>query len=135
MSQILKYRLFAIILVCVFCVFNIGVPIVVASCPMMDNMTIQKNCCPPLTTTSQENFKGTKDYSCCQTIIAADRNTTEYTQTNDLVNRVVKFLQVIPSPIISTELTIKNNELFITSLFFSVRHLQDIPIFTSSLLL
>ena len=135
MSQILKYRLFAIILVGIFCVFNIGVPIVVASCPMMDNMTTQKNCCPPVTTASHANLKGMKDYSCCQTIIAADRNTIEYTQTNDFVNRVVKFLQVIPSPIISTELTIKNNELSITSLSFSVKHLQDIPIFTSSLLL
>ena len=61
----------------VFALFNIGIPVVLASCPM-GSMSSSVKCDGCADQTSGESISKFADMSCCATKIVADRNTTEF---------------------------------------------------------
>lgn len=90
------YRAAALLLVGVCGIFNVGLPIVVASCPMakMQNSPVCIMC------TDDAQSGGPRlsthvDRSCCETKFAAERNTTEFLQTQHKLERA-KFVVEIP---------------------------------------
>ena len=72
----LTYRTVAICLAAVFAVFAAGLPVIVASCPMAK--VADRSCCACSETSSVPAYAPWRDASCCATVIAADRNTTEF---------------------------------------------------------
>jgi hypothetical protein len=73
------------LLAILFLVSNVGVPVVLASCPMMKQGSAP-TCmeCRKQSDRSGPAFTPVIDRSCCQTIIAAERNTTEFLQSHNV---------------------------------------------------
>lgn len=122
-------------LVAVFALFNVGLPVVVASCPMseMQNSPICTMC------NNDAQSSGVRltayfDRSCCETRFAAERNTTEFLQTQHKVERV-KFVVEIPllSSVASPEHSSYGGNLQASDT--SPPRPRDIPILISSLLI
>lgn len=134
MINSIKYRSLALILTLVFCLFSIGIPVVIASCPMM-KVSVRGACCPEQTTKNLPIVKGPQDYSCCVTIIAAERNTNEYVQTQGYTSNTDKHYSITPI----LHYSIENNLRIASHKIFDNIHspplIEDIPIFTSSLLI
>lgn len=82
MVHIKTYRAAAFALALLFGVYNVGIPIVLASCPMATAGPVCSGCFEA--GTANERINKQKDTSCCTTIIAADRNTNEFLQAKDL---------------------------------------------------
>lgn len=129
-----KYRPVALLLAGVFAIFSIGIPIILASCPMIQS-SVPVSCCPENTTSNLPTVKSQHDYSCCRTIIAADRNKTEFLQTqNDGTTQLLNF---------STIAILYTSNILASTTFSKIilidPHspplIEDIPIFTSSLLI
>ena len=135
MNNILKYRIVAVALVVVFGVFNIGIPIIIASCSMPEMM--RGSYCPMCD--DQELPSGarftTQNAVCCTASIVAERNTTEFVQGKTSVSDLGKLVlvvspaDVIPVPILQSPVPVVYQ---ITS---SPPAVADIPIFNSSLLI
>ncbi len=135
MQSNFKYRLIALTLTIIFAVFNIGLPVVVASCPMMQTMDASA-CCATNddATPGVLKFTNTVDKSCCATKFAADRNKTEFLQSNQTVEHAkqsfdfqlvaLSFTPGLQSPVSRLR--------FVDS---SPPQTRDIPIFISSLLI
>ena len=83
MHKILKYRVIAFSLALIFCVFNVGLPIVVASCPMMKAGKMPgSSCCMMRVSKTPVLHKAMMTGSCCKTVFAAERNKTEFLQVD-----------------------------------------------------
>ncbi len=128
-----KYHSVAFILAFVFCLYNVGLPIVISACPMTSNKTEKFTSCAD-TQTDGLKITSTKNTSCCKIIIAAQPNNTEYLQ--------VKFLLENPNFIgfvfiqTSHELNTPSCSSYIGSVTSSSSPpVKDIPVFTSSLLI
>ena len=135
MIRVEKYRLLALTLVVTFVLFNVGLPIVLASCPMMkgSSHSVCSMCCPDQvgTQSSGAKFVPQIDRSCCKTVIVAERNTNEFLQVKDNSTTLLS-----SSPILVQE------EGFAFSVVPSLSYIhfspliavhEDIPILTSSL--
>jgi hypothetical protein len=72
------HRAFALTLVVLFTVFNVGIPIVLASCPMLRAGNSHGSCCPSASRDRSPSLTMSRDYSCCRTVIAAGCNTMEF---------------------------------------------------------
>ncbi len=134
MRSSLKYRIIGLTLVGIFAVFNIGVPIVVASCPMM-KYADSKVCvmCNDGIAPGNVRFTNTIDKSCCATKYIAERNKTEFLQTNShsLESQQTHLILdsfVAPHAVISSSR-------FVFHLQTSAPRSTDIPILISSLLI
>jgi len=91
MESSIKYRSVAILLAGVFTIFNIGIPVVLASCPMM-KASVRGACCPTQPVKGLPILKTHRDYSCCKTVIASDRNKIEFLQTQrDAVTQLLNY--------------------------------------------
>ncbi|MBI5021748.1 MAG: hypothetical protein HZB59_09940 [Ignavibacteriales bacterium] len=131
-----KYRSVAILLAGIFSVFNIGLPIALHYCKMME--TVSSNSCEMCTTHKKESKDiqiSKPESSCCKTILGVDRNQTEFLQTqNDVVTQTQNY---------STTAIIYDSNIFESTTFsksiFNDTHspplTEDIPIFISSLLI
>jgi hypothetical protein len=134
-----KYRSVAILLAGVFTIFNIGLPVVLYYCKMME--TVSSNPCSMCYTDKKDsnNVQISKYESpCCKTIIAADRNKTEFLQTQK--NEVTKLQHSITQSAIDGLLSSSSfDSRYSLKIFLSDTHspplIEDIPIFTSSLLI
>lgn len=82
MFRMSLYRPVAVALGCLFCIFSVGVPVVLASCPMMSGSSAALSCCPDAADRSHPSIAPYKNTSCCETKIAASRNTQEFVQRN-----------------------------------------------------
>ena len=136
MKQLPTYRALALALAMVFLIFNIGLPIIVASCPMV-SMPGQSVCtmCSDQSSSATEKITIAKDKSCCATVIAAKRNTNEFVQSNHIVQDVSK---VTFSVIASMNLQLLDNALLLVhgvNCSTSPPLARDIPVLTSSLLI
>lgn len=133
MIKSLKYRSVALVLAGIFVVFNVGIPVVLASCPMIQK-SVKPSCCPQQSDFKYPVVKKYSDYSCCKTIIAADRNKTEFlqTQTNGLTTLQQSIIPLIHSIDLDEPLSFAK---FINLNLHSPPLIEDIPIFTSSLLI
>jgi hypothetical protein len=129
-----KYRIVALLLVLVFSVFNIGIPIVLAECPLAK--MVQGGMCPACDDGAKTADRVTTEQNtaCCATKIVAERNTTEFLQSNagthDLTNGVVAHPLHLPVPT-----PINHSSMFIVYYPPAPSRCEDIPIFVSSLLI
>jgi len=134
MLSAFKYRPVATLLAGVFVVFTIGIPVVLASCPMM-KASMSGACCSIKPAGVSPILKSQRDYSCCRTIIAADRNRTEFLQAqNDEAAQLLNYSTCA----ILFDLSIFEPTAF-SKFILNDTHspplVEDIPIFTSSLLI
>jgi hypothetical protein len=134
MQSNFKYRIIASTLAVVFTLFNIGLPIVIASCPMME-MTRGSACCAMTyeTTPGVARLANAIDASCCEIKYAAERNTNEFLQAQIKNLDATKFL-IQFAGFIEQQSAIRNPQSAIMFSAFPPRSV-DIPIFTSSLLI
>ncbi len=130
-----KYRSVALLLAGIFSVFNIGLPVVFHYCKMME--TVSRNSCGlcDIEKMGTGNIQISKtESSCCKTILGVDRNKTEFLESQK--NDITKFQYSI-TPILHTSPSIdfkyRSNIYFTTT--YSPPLFEDIPIFTSSLLI
>lgn len=72
------YRVSALILALVFCLFNVGLPIVIAACPMMGKLSTVPSCCAHKQNDTPAIGGAALTKNCCTTVFAADRNHTEF---------------------------------------------------------
>ncbi len=119
----------------IFALFNIGVPVVIAACPMLMEKPSTSSCCAEKQSPIEVAFNSLSATSCCTTIVAAEPNKTEFLQTKEQNGLVFKSFVIV--------LSIPNHEVFgqQVSVALTASHLpsvlqsEDIPIFTSSLLI
>jgi hypothetical protein len=134
MTLTFKYRITSLTLSVVFALFNIGVPVVVASCPMM-KYADSKQCmmCDTGPLSNTVKFTRAANKSCCETKYAADRNKTEFLQTAQHLLDSTKLLVVFVTNSL-TQSAIRNPQFTIT-VDTSPPRTADIPILVSSLLI
>jgi hypothetical protein len=89
-------------------------------------------CCPIRNAEHKTILKKYQDYSCCKTVIAADRNKTEFLQNQTahfpIINQVAQVSSVLPS--------LFSNADFSSAIFFSIHSpplSEDIQLLTSTL--
>ena len=129
------YNKVALFLAAVFLLFNIGLPIVVASCPMAQNPH-RPACeqCSVKTERGSHILARLASRSCCATVFASERNTTAFLHVK---KDVVHYASIHTS-----DFTLKTASLpAVSPLSHGLRiglpspRAEDIPVFTSSLLL
>lgn len=128
------YRGTAYLLALLFSLFSVGLPIVVASCPM-PKLEGYSQCftCDDGTTPGSAKLTNTVDRSCCVTRYAADRNTTEFLQAH-YSSEIVKGAVTTPILINDCRRT-ETGSTFVPATDTSPPFTQDIPILISSLLI
>jgi hypothetical protein len=133
MNSILKYRFVAFALVVVFGVFNIGIPIIIASCPMAAMMQASTcGMCNDQGSPSTSRISTEKDFSCCATKIVAERNTNEFVQAKRVADNAINQCAIaLP---LSELVPVVHCSLFIARYSPPISTV-DIPILTSSLLI
>ena len=129
-----KYRFIALALSAVFGVFNIGIPLIIASCSMAGMM--QGGSCPmcegeEIPTT--ETFTTEQGKACCTATIVAERNTSEFVQVKEETLEPSKFFVTLP--VIVTAISNPSSVLTIPHVSPSPPLVADIPILVSSLLI
>lgn len=132
MIRILKYRSVIVSFVLVFSLFNIGLPIIIASCPMLKYGQAMA-CCLMEDVPNSVRLTTHNDASCCNTVIAAGRNTNEFVQAKVFAQEPVQQVGVVPDAFVAT-----GNPSFVLNIFLtstSPPTVVDIPILTSSLLI
>ncbi len=135
MENIKSYRSIAIGLALAFGIFNVGLPIIIASCPMSMSGPFSVCVCAEDAFPIELQITYAKDTSCCTTVIAADRNTTQFLQGKTglsdaaKVQSLVSNVNVLPVSILHTaaSMALQSDS--------SPPIAVDIPIFTSSLLI
>ena len=136
MIYIEKYRFLALSLTSIFLLFNVGLPIVLASCPMMTSGNAISTCttCCSAARSTGPSLISHSDRSCCKTVIAADRNRNEFLQSNEHPVQPVAHSFFLMTDEVST-LTRHSSfaSLCLASLIITPE--ENIPLFTSSLLL
>jgi hypothetical protein len=131
MNNLKKYRFAVWTLITVFFLFNVGVPIVIASCPMMQQAK-PLACCAQEQPSESPSASINKDFSCCNTTIAAHRNITEFLQGKD---NSISVSHHFSSPILQyVPNTALDYSQFSLS-FFDSSPPADIPILHSTLLI
>jgi hypothetical protein len=128
-----KNRIIGILLAGVFALFNIGLPIVVASCPMMKFENSRS--CMMCNDDQSAGVKLTRaiDRSCCATVFAADRNKTEFLQATKNLQESSQYLLTVVSDIVSA-FAIRDPQA-VNAATASPPRSADIPILVSSLLI
>jgi hypothetical protein len=139
MENSFKYRFIAFTLVGVFAVFNIGLPVVLHYCEMMKSTTTSTcgMCDTESPKDNQVQYNSFKS-ACCKTIFTPERNKNEFLQTQK--NGVTKLqISIIPSDIGGLHSSMSIDFQNISKTFLIDTHSpplsEDIPIFTSSLLI
>lgn len=133
MNKTLRHKIIGFALAGVFALFNIGVPVVVASCPMMKFET-SRTCIMCNDGSSQgTSIARAIDTSCCVTVFAADRNKAEFLQVNKHLLESEKHLLAVVSEIVPA--TVISNPQSVITLSASPPRSADIPILVSSLLI
>jgi hypothetical protein len=129
-----KYRTVALLLVLVFSVFNIGIPIITATCPMAKMK--QGVVCPACDdrTATADRVTTEQNRSCCATSVVAERNTAEFLQSNNATNPLIHFV-VVHLFLLPIEMPIDLSFSFTFCSSSPPSRCEDIPIFVSSLLI
>ncbi|MFI5251469.1 MAG: hypothetical protein ACHQQQ_03460 [Bacteroidota bacterium] len=133
MKQTFTYRLITVALVVLFSVCNIGLPIVIASCPMMKTGNKLSCCAVKPAANHTQSIAREKSSDCCKTVIAGERNTTEFVQSHFQLQQTQAPVGVL-APVIDNcagNLVVSR----IASIQLMPPLLGDIPILNSSLLI
>jgi hypothetical protein len=104
MMSVKRYRLLSTVLALLFCAFTVGVPVVLASCPMMADGAAgaRASCCADASGGDQQSLRAFKNTSCCETKIAAPRNTQEFLQAaadHGCLSVLAAFAMVVAPPV------------------------------------
>ena len=131
-----KYRLIAVLMVFVFSMFNVGLPIVISACPMMMHAPSNLSCCANANDFSGEKLLAQKNTSCCKLTLAAERNTTEFVQSQNQIHLLPKLEIIVPVFVQTYKVEMCSVSLHCSAVDRASppRH-EDIPIFVSSLLI
>ena len=79
MMRVSKYRLVAATLAVAFSLFNVGIPVVIAACPMMGRgVSARPACCAQRHTAAGAAFGLALGKDCCRTVLVAERNRAEF---------------------------------------------------------
>lgn len=134
MTLQLKYRIAAYLLAFVFGVFSVGLPIVVASCPM-PKLEGYAQCfmCDDGSAPGSAKLTNSIDRSCCITRYAADRNTTEFLQVHH-ASEVLCGIEAAPVVVLDLRAS-ETHSAFVATTDTSPPFSHDIPILVSSLLI
>lgn len=136
MNILTQYRIVALFAAGIFGLFNIGIPVVIAACPMAEygSGPMCAECAGEIGSNA-ERLTSLEDTSCCATVIVADRNTNEFLQSRAALSHVesVDIISVLPSMVETS----KGHNALITLDSHSCLppRFEDIPIFNSSLLI
>lgn len=126
-----QYQTVASLVAAVFLLFNVGLPIVVASCPMAGTPTTTCGMC--MEESNTQRVTTVKNTSCCATIFVAEKNSTEFVQTKFDVKHS---LEVVAGTDLSPQSTHSVQNISTTRREFPPPTLPlDIPISTCSLLI
>jgi hypothetical protein len=134
MMNVFKYKMVALTLAGVFAVFNIGLPIVLYACPMMQQSSSTAACCINQSIQRGASIQISTDRSCCKTVYAADRNKTEFLQGKE--NPVVLHYSTVP--LLHSVVDAPPSVLVLLPHYFNTDlppRFDDIPIAKSSLLI
>lgn len=136
MTRARPYAFLSAFLGCIFCIFTVGIPVVLASCPMMSLPAHERSCCPASDEGAQPVLRAYQNTSCCTPKFVATRSTQEYLQTDpnlpgDGIAQIapVALALVEPVPVIVLANAIRGGTESPPS------HRPLIPIFNSSLLI
>jgi hypothetical protein len=134
MHNIFKNRIIATALVGVFGVFNIGIPIIVATCSMPEMMR-GSTCpmCEDQEAPSTARLATHNATACCTTTIIAERNTNEFMQASDGIHGSALQVLLLPGSFALTGSMSSVSNL--SQISPSPPTVVDIPISTSSLLI
>lgn len=119
-----------------FVVFNIGLPVVLHYCEMMNTYSTS-NCdmCHPETKQDGQAQYAKLQHSCCTSVVLANYNKVEFLQAQN--KEIKKLPHYSITPLIHTFES--NNFIYTTLILFSETHsppaVTDIPILYSSLLI
>ncbi|HXX64713.1 MAG TPA: hypothetical protein VEO56_13030 [Bacteroidota bacterium] len=126
-------RLSSGLLALVFFAFNVGVPVIVDSCPMPKSA---RSACCPFCQASGVHGTGSvvRSIPCCTSTIAAEKNSTEFLQVQKLdpLAKIVSLTPVLPASI--QRLTAGESSMYLLS-EPSPPLGVDLPILYSSLLI
>jgi hypothetical protein len=136
MKNSFKCRVIAFTLIGVFAVFNIGLPVVLHYCEMMKSTTTSTcgMCGTERTKDNQIQYNPVKS-ACCKTVFTPERNKNEFLQSqNDAVTQLLNYSTT--SILYASDIL---ESLSFSKLILNDTHSpplsEDIPIFTSSLLI
>jgi len=135
MENSFKYRFIAFTLVGVFAVFNIGLPVVLHYCEMMKSTTTSTcgMCGTESTKDHQVQYNSVKS-ACCKTIFTPERNKNEFLQQNKIDSKEQQNLLIL-----NLSIPFNNSEYksisYVQNFHSPPPFIEDIPIFTSSLLI
>jgi hypothetical protein len=131
-KQISTYRFCSLVLAVVFCLFNVGLPVVFAACPMMGRLSEIPSCCAQNHGAGSTTGGAALSTNCCKTVFAGERNRTEFLGERHVAHQYAAVASTVAP-------------LFIPASWLDlsppVRSLdpsppsEDIPIFTASLLI
>jgi len=135
MKRTLTYRAVALSLAVVFGVFNVGIPLVIASCPMA-KYSSSPTCleCLDDSGPSGQQLTNERNTTCCLTVFAADRNANAFVQARGVVHdndesfAIQSYSVVTPSLL---NIAVEVNP----TISPSPPPRGDIPVFNSSLLI
>ncbi|MBM2840286.1 MAG: hypothetical protein HW412_814 [Bacteroidetes bacterium] len=136
MKNTVKYRPGPLLLAAMFAVFNIGIPVVVATCPMAKALP-GGSCivCYEETNFGSSSITTARNTSCCTTVIAAERSTNEFVQAKSSMSDLSKLLQLVVLPANVLPVPVPQSPVYTVDISSSPPAFVDIPIFTSSLLI
>jgi len=96
MIKFAQHKYLSMFLGGIFCLFNIGIPIVGTSCPMMKNGHQNASCCSAIRYNQIASIRFESSNRCCEQKFSFPRNTHEFLQTTPLTGCIEKHLQSIP---------------------------------------
>lgn len=81
MNRWKRHKLLKLFLGGVFCIFNIGIPVMSSACPMMKSCHRPASCCMVAANPHSVNLRSETTGSCCTQKVSLQRNTNEFLQT------------------------------------------------------
>jgi len=134
MTVVLKYRVVGLVLALVFGVFNVGVPVIVASCPMAAMMHGGRcGLCDNQDDPATAKVTTERNTSCCVATIVAERNTNEFVQ--DAARNHAPAAQPLSVLPVYAVVSLPFSTQGFIQVSTSPPAVTDIPIFDSSLLI
>jgi hypothetical protein len=133
MKSTLKYRSAHVVLAVMFAVFNIGIPVVIAACPMPKAFP-GGGCIACYEGSGSSSITTERSASCCATVIVAERNTNVFAQAKSNLLDTVSPLVVL-SACVFFPIRALQSSLCSVEVSSSPPASVDIPLFISSLLI
>ena len=136
MNRTLSYRIGTLLAALLFIVFSVGVPVVVASCPMATMMPGGKCVeCNEQASSDGVTVSTQRNAACCVTVLAAERNTTEYVNSAMHLPSIEKLTAMAVDLPYGIPYAFSSVPSAINAISPSPPHSCDIPILLSSLLI